>query len=603
MKTFLKPYRLSMGIAIVLMLFEVLVEVWHPILLGRIIDDGILAGDMQAILLWGGIMIAVSLLGFACGIANTFFAAYTSHGFSADLRQTLFRNMQFAPLFQVRRFPNSVWSTRLSNDVNQVQTSVFFGLRMFLRAPLVVVASLGLAFMVDVELSLWLLATTPVVLLGLYIAIRKGFVLFGTAQQELERTNGSIRESLAGMQLIRSFAGEDSERKRFARANERLRARMGAALRLSEMTIPTALLFMNLAILAVIAAASGRIQSGELGIGAALAMVQYGVRIAGSFSYISLIITNMSRAKASWVRIKSLLAVEPTEASSMPGEDGFGVEKPGDAEGRIKAEEPGTAVSERTADSSEEPEQVELVFENVSFRYPDAERWAIRELSFRIEAGRMVAIMGATGAGKTAFIQLLPRVHEPSEGRILLDGQPLRDMELERLRARIAYVPQETVLFSGTIRDNLLWGKADATANELVAAAVSAQIHPTIMKLPLQYETEVEPGGRNLSGGQRQRIAIARALVRRAGLLLLDDSTSALDAATERALLQELRDRKATTLLITQKISAAREADLILLLENGRLAAQGSHEQLMRTSFPYRRIAASQEKEEVHRNA
>ena len=582
-----------MGIAIVLMLFEVLVEVWHPILLGRIIDDGIVEGDMKAILQWGGIMVGVSLLGFTCGIVNTFFAAYTSHGFSADLRQTLFRNMQFAPLFQVRRFPNSVWSTRLSNDVNQVQTSVFFGLRMFLRAPLVVVASLALAFMVDVALSLWLLASTPVVLLGLYIAIRKGFVRFGSAQHELERTNGTIRENLAGMALIRSFAGEERERERFAPVNDRLRARMGAALRLSETTIPTALLFMNLTILAVIAAASGRIQSGELGIGAALAMVQYGVRIAGSFSYISLIITSVSRAKASWTRIKPLLSVRPTEASSGDG--------PGTGASREGVGEEGGKGSDGPAET---PVGVELVFENVSFRYPDADRPAIRDLSFRNRAGQTEAIMGATGAGKTAFMQLLPRVHEPTEGRILMDGRPLRDMELERLRARIAYVPQETVLFSGTIRDNLLWGKADATAEELVAAAVAAQIHPTLMKLPMQYETEVEPGGRNLSGGQRQRLAIARALVRRSGLLLLDDSTSALDAATERALLRELRSRKATTLLITQKVSASREADLILLLDNGRLTAQGDHEKLMRSSSLYRRIAASQEKEEeVHRNA
>ncbi|THF77270.1 ABC transporter ATP-binding protein [Cohnella fermenti] len=577
----LRPYRLAMIIAVALMLFEVLVEVWHPILLGRIIDDGVIGGDRAAIAKWGGAMIGVSLLGFVCGIANTFFAAYASHGFSADLRERLFHKTQFASLFHVRRFSNSAWSTRLSNDVNQVQTSVFFGLRMFLRAPLVVAISLALAFTVDAKLSVWMMGATPLVLLGLYVSIRRGFVLFGSAQRELERTNGVVRDNLIGMPLIRAFARDDSETERFAQVNESLRKRMGSALRLSEMTIPSALLFMNLMIVAIVASAGGRIQSGDLGIGAALAMVQYGVRISGSFTYISLIITNVSRARASWSRIRALLAVEPSEAESL-----------GKAEGRRPFEGP---------EDSGRP--LDIFFDKVSFRYPDAEEPALAELSFRIEAGQTVAIMGATGAGKTAFMQLLPRVHEPSAGTIVVGGRPLGAWPLAQLRARIAYVPQQSVLFSGTIRDNLQWGKADATTDELVAAAAAAQIHQPIMRMPQQYETMLEAGGRNLSGGQRQRLAIARALVRNSGLLLLDDSTSALDAETERELLRELRARKATTLLITQKVSAARATDRILLLEGGRLAAQGTHEELYRTSELYRRIVASQNREEATLNA
>jgi ATP-binding cassette subfamily B multidrug efflux pump len=567
MKVLLKPYKTSMAIALILMLFEVLVEVWHPILLAKLIDDGILAGDLNTVLFWGGVMIAVALVGFVSGITNTFYASYTSHGFSSDLREKLFHRAQFSPLFDLRRFSTSAWSTRLSNDVSQVQAGVFFSLRMFLRAPLVILASLVLAFMMDAKLALLLVIVTPVVLLSLYFAIRVGFRLFGSAQDSLERTNGIVRENLIGMRLIRSLVREGKEQERFEKTNEELSKRTTAALRLSEMTIPSALLIMNLTIVAIIAIASSKIGSNELKIGAALAIVQYAIRIAGSFSYISLIITNLSRAKASWSRLTELMKVDPAEYQKQ-----------------------GSAQLNGLKETS-------IRFNQVYFQYPDADTTVLHDLNFQVEEGEMVVIIGATGAGKTSLIQLLPRMHEPLSGTIHMDGIDTRFISLERLRKYMAYVPQESVLFSGTIRENLLWGKADASPEELVEAAQIAQIHQTIMSFPEQYETIVEPNGVNLSGGQRQRIAIARALLRQAKLLLLDDSTSALDMATERELLRALRTRQCTTVLISQKMTTAKEADRILLLDHGQLVAQGNHEQLIVQSELYRRIANSQQRE------
>ncbi|WP_426455182.1 ABC transporter ATP-binding protein [Paenibacillus sp. S-38] len=562
-----------MAAASILMLVELVVELWHPLLLARMIDEGIVPHDFGQVLKWGGLMIGLALLGFISGLINTFYAADASQGFAHDIRQAMFRRLQTVSYAAFGRFPASTLITRLTSDVTQTQLAVFLGLRVFLRSPLVMIGALVLAVSVDAKLALLLLVVTPLLIFLLGLAMKRGFLLFRAVQERLDRMNGTLLENLKGIRLIRAFVRGEHERGRFAAANSDLAGKTTAALRLSETMIPCVLLVMNLSVLVLLWLGSGEIGRGTVNVGEVVAVVNYATRITGAFGIISMMITSLSRARAAVTRMEEVLRTEEgTEAAADTGAD---------REGRLETVTAGT-----------------VEFDGVTFRYPDTASPVLESLSFRVGAGQLAVILGATGSGKTSLLQLIPRLYEAEGGRIRIDGEDLRRYEPESLRRAIGYVPQEALLFGGSVKENLRWGREEATPEELEEAARRAQIQDTIHDMPEGYDTVIGQKGSTLSGGQKQRLSIARALLRRPKLLLLDDCTSALDARTEARLLGELRSMSCTILLVTQKITAAQQADTILLLEDGKLLAQGSHQELLQSSGLYRSIVQSQAREE-----
>lgn len=568
--SYLKPYRIAVFIALFLMLLELTVELASPLILARIIDDGVVAGDLNVILFWGAILMGSSLIAFFAGVVNSFFAAHAGQSTGLDLRSSMYRRIQLSSFEKLEKFSTSSLIMRLTNDVTQIQNTVFMGLRIMMRAPLLIIGGIALSFFVNVQLALVFAVVIPLLVLTITILMRKGAVSFGWVQRKLDQVNHSMRENLLAIKLIKAFVRRGHEAKQFVTKNEQLKDQTMRALRLMEVTQPILLLLMNASIIAVLWFGSVQLGTGGAQVGEIVAIVNYATRITGALTVLSMIIMVVSRAKASAERIEEVL----TECS-------------GDEEQAIQKGEKSYV------------QKGDLTFEHVSFAYPESNRNAIHDLSFHVSAYQTVAVIGATGSGKSSLFQLIPRLYETTDGHISIDGTNINELDLRTLRNTIGYVSQQTMLFSGTIRENISWGKPDATLEEIIQATEAAQIHQTISNLPDGYDTRIGQRGVNLSGGQKQRIAIARALLRKPAILLLDDSTSALDNKTEAAFFKALKQYPCTTILITQKLSTAMAADSILLLEHGELVDEGRHEQLLATSSFYQELYYSQYRKEA----
>ncbi|MFS0761978.1 ABC transporter ATP-binding protein [Peribacillus phoenicis] len=568
LSSFLKPYWLLIILALSLMIVELGVELLQPLFIAKIIDDGILQKDLSVVIKWGSVMVGLSVFSFLGGIVNSFTASHVSQSFGHDIRKSLFGKIQAFSFANLNNIPTSSLITRMTNDVTQLQNTVFMGLRIMARAPLIVIGGAIMAIAVDLKLSLVLVISIPVLVFFLRWVMKRAAKLFKLVQKKLDNVNGVMRENLIGMRLIKAFLRKEHEIGRFDDANEELKRKTVSSLRLIETTMPVLMLVMNVAILIILWLGSEFITTGDIQVGEVVAIVNYATRIAASLSVFSWLIMVISRAKASAERVTEIFE------TPIDIDEGKAVSKSGAVNGGG------------------------IKFLDVSFRYPGTETPILKNLTFSIDPGESLAIIGATGSGKTSLFQLIPRLYEVESGSIQIDGQDLKDIPLNSLRNRIGYVPQEALLFSGTIKNNVAWGKEGASMEEIMAAAMHAQVHETVMKLPKQYETQLGQKGVNLSGGQKQRLSIARALVRKPKILLLDDSTSALDLKTESKLLAALKGYTCTTLIITQKISTAMEADKILLLESGQVLALGKHQDLMQTSDLYRKIVHSQFGEE-----
>jgi ATP-binding cassette, subfamily B, multidrug efflux pump len=562
--SFLKPYRWAMGIAWTLMLVELAVELLNPLFMAKIIDQGIMKEDLDVVLLWGGIMVGMSFLSFISGVTNSFFAAHTSQGFGFDVRESLYKKIQSFSFASFNKLPTSSLITRMTNDVRQLQNTIFMSLRIMLRAPLLVIGATIMALIVDVKLALVLVIVIPFLWMFLLWVLKRGWSLFEKVQKRLDRVNEVMKENLSGIRLIKAYTRGDYEEKRFHGANEDLKNKTVGALRFMEVIMPLLMLVMNLAILIVLWFGSIEVNTGGAEVGEVVAIVTYATRISSVFSIFSFIITSFSRARASADRVEEVLN---TEVDLRDGDE---------------------------ADLGNIVTRGEITFDRVSFRYPETRGRVLQDISFQVKAGETVSVLGATGSGKSTLFQLIPRLYDTTEGEIKIDGHSLRSLTLENLRKGIGYVPQEAVLFSGSVRENLLWGKEKASEEDIIQAAKDAQIHDTIEDLKDGYDTTLGQKGVNLSGGQKQRLSIARALIRRPKILLLDDSTSALDLKTEAKLLEAIKKYECTTIIITQKISTAMESDTILLLEDGVMIGNGSHETLLNESPLYQRIYQSQ---------
>ncbi|WP_420768998.1 ABC transporter ATP-binding protein [Parageobacillus thermoglucosidasius] len=561
--SYLKSYRKWMIAAWLLMFIELIVELWQPLLMEKIIDNGVMAKNFSVVWTWGAVMLGTSLLAFASGIANSFAAAYVGQEYGFLLRKRLFEKIQSFSFADFERFPTASLITRMTNDVTQIQNMVFMSLRIALRAPLLVLFGVVMSFAVHVQLALVCAVTVPLLVAFLLWMMTKAAASFSIVQQALDRVNRVMRENLAGMRLIKAWMRGTYEQKRFMKENEALMERTISALRLVETITPALLLMMNVAVIIILFIGRVDVQSGSATAGQVVAIVNYTTRITAALSMFTFITMAFSRAKASAERVADVLRVN------------------------VDVEDAQQAIDKVSG-------QGEVRFEHVSFRYPNSRALVLKDISFVVHPHETVAILGATGSGKSSLLQLIPRLYDPVAGRVMIDGVDVRHIKQEQLRAFIRFVPQEVLLFSGTIAENIRFGNEHASMEEIIQAAKHAQIHDTIMKFPDGYDTVIGQRGVNLSGGQKQRLSIARALVGMPKILLLDDSTSALDLKTEAKLLRALKAYTCTTLIVTQKIQTAMEADTIFLLDDGKLLAKGSHDELLEKSEIYRKIVESQ---------
>ncbi|KAA8747585.1 ABC transporter ATP-binding protein [Paenibacillus sp. UASWS1643] len=583
----LKKYRVAAIAALVMMLIELTVELAQPYLISKIIDNGIQQGDLSVVWLWGGVLVGSAVVAFAAGIASSFFASHASLGFGYDLREKLYEKVQTFSYAVFNRFATSSLITRLTGDVTQVQDTVFMSLRFMTRVPLVVIGSMIMAVIVNPRLGLLLVVMVPVLLIVVVWMIKKAALLFRNVQRRLDAVNGVIQENLTGIRLIRVFVRMGHEIERFAGFSDKLMKGTISALRLTETTMPFMLLMMNVCIIAVLWFGRVDIASGNATVGEVVAVINYLLRTIGAMSALSWILVTFSRASASAQRLNEVFNTEDTSETEQTKSLSTCAPSAGSMTSSHLPQSVYPAKKQRAVQGAVE-------FRSVGFSYPNSEITVLDNITFTAKAGERIAIMGATGSGKSSLVQLIPRLYTEDQGKVRIDGADASELDLSMLRGAIGYVPQEVVLFTGSIRENIAWGQEDATLKEIVEAAKRAQIHETIEKLPNGYDTLLGQRGVNLSGGQKQRLSIARALVRRPRILILDDSTSALDVATEGRLLDALEELSCTTFIITQKISSTTSADLILLLDDGQLIGQGKHEDLMESSELYRRIHESQ---------
>lgn len=567
--SYAKPYKWPIFIALFLMLTELSVELIQPLLIAKIIDEGILAEDVTVIWTWGSVMMGLAFVAFFSGVINSYFAAHAAQSFAFDLRQALFRQVQAFSMATFLRFPTAGLITRLTSDVTMVQNVLFMGLRIMMRAPLLVLGSLVMAFVVNVKLAFYLVIGAPILLIFLFIMARKGVGYFSNVQRRLDRVNRVIQENLQAVRLIKAYLRGMYEASRFSRVADKLRHDTVKAMRMMELILPVLLFVMNVSLMAVLWFGAVEIGNGEAQVGELVAIVNYAMRMTGAFSMFAFIIVAFSRAKASAERMEEVLVanddleVNRSESSGLSQLEG------------------------------------ELRFEHVSFTYPGKPEPILDNISFHVAPGEKLAIMGATGSGKSTLLNLIPRIFEATEGKIFVGGTEVNEWSLKDLRDTIGLVPQQSILFTGSILDNLSWGDTEAAPDELEEAAKKAQIHESIDLFPQKYGTRVGQKGVNLSGGQKQRLSIARALVRKPSILILDDSTSALDVKTEMALWEALEKEAATMLVVTQKVQTAQGADRILLLDEGKVVGYGTHADLMLQSQLYQKIAQSQAEEEV----
>lgn len=568
--SYARPYKIPIIIALCLTFLELSVELIQPLLIAKIIDDGITAHDSSVVITWGSIMMGLAVLAFVSGIVNSYFSAHVAQSFAYDVRSATFRHLQKMTLATFLTFQSSSLITRLTNDVTIIQNFLFMSLRIMTRAPLVVIGSLIMAFFVNVQLALLLLVTAPFLAIFLWVMVKQGVSIFASVQRRLDRVNRMAQENLRAMRLVKAYLRHAFETSRFNRVAEALQKDTVRALRTMELILPVLLFFMNASLMAVLWFGAKQIQTSSIQVGELVAVLNYGLRMTGAFSMFSFLIMIFSRAKASSERIEEVLVVESLED----------VQK----------------------ERGDLPHWERLRFHDVSFSYKGSDRQALRNINFELKRGETLAIMGATGSGKSTLVQLIPRLFTPTSGEIVLGEQPLQRWSLSQLRELIGYVPQQSLLFTGTIADNLRWGAPDATDDELIEATTSAQIHDAIQAFPNGYDTVIGQKGVNLSGGQKQRISIARALIRKPELLILDDSTSALDIQTEQRFLNALQTLDVTTIIITQKVMTAERADAILLLEDGQVVDYGTSEQLAKRSKLYQRLIASQKESEGNEN-
>lgn len=565
----MKPYRLAVVLVLLFTFFQALSELYLPTLMADIVDYGIVKGDIPYIWRVGGLMLAVAAGGMLCTIVASYLASKSASGFGRILRGRVFSHVEHFSLQEFDRIGTASLITRTTNDINQVQQVTIMILRMLALAPMMAIGGILMAASRDPGLTVVLAGILPVLGLAIFIIAKKGIPYFKIIQKKIDALSRVTREGLTGIRVIRSFNRTEYEKERFDRANEDLTQTSIKVNKIMGAMMPVMMLIMNFASLAIVWFGGIRIEGGHMQVGDLMAFLQYAMMIMFSLIMVSVMFVMIPRAQASAARINEVLNMKPEIV------DPYESAAPSRERGRLS-------------------------FENVTFYYPGAEEPAVSGITFDAGPGEITAVIGGTGSGKSTLASLIPRFYDVSSGRIVIDGTDIRQLKQEDLRSKIGFVPQKALLFTGTIADNIRYGKEDASDEEIRHAAQVAQADGFISAMEGGYDAEISQGGGNVSGGQKQRLSIARALLRRPEIYVFDDSFSALDFKTDAKLRAALREEttESTVLIVAQRVSTVMDADRIIVLEEGKVAGIGTHEELMENSTVYREIVASQLTEE-----
>ncbi|MTK13466.1 MAG: ABC transporter ATP-binding protein [Clostridiaceae bacterium] len=566
---FLKPYAMVVTGILVLLFFQSIAELYLPTLMSDIVNTGIVKGDTNYILRIGGFMLVVAAVSGFCTILASFLSSKVATKFGRDIRKKVFSRVESFSLNEFDKVGTASLITRTTNDIMQVQQVTILILRMMISAPLMCIGGIIMAVSKDAELSLILVVVIPVLAGIIALVATKGVPLFKAMQVKLDKLNLVVRENLIGMRVVRAFNRIDDEKIRFTEANSDLTNTAIKVNKIMAVLMPAMIIMMNLTSVAIVWFGGIRIDSGKMQVGDMMAFIQYAMQIMFSLIMVSMMFVMIPRAEASAVRINEVLDMKPE-------------------------------INDPTEPKNTEKERGYIEFKDVTFSYPGAEQPAISNISFSAKPGEITAIIGGTGSGKSTLISLVPRFYDIDSGSILVDGMDIREMSQENLRKKIGFVPQKAVLFTGTISDNIRYGKEDANDMEIKHASEIAQASEFVSNMKEGYDSMIAQGGSNVSGGQKQRLAIARALVRRPEIFIFDDSFSALDFKTDAklraALKSEIKD--STAIIVAQRVSTVIDADRIIVLDEGRIAGIGTHKTLLNDCEIYREIVSSQLSEE-----
>ncbi|MFT4072768.1 MAG: ABC transporter ATP-binding protein [Dysgonamonadaceae bacterium] len=564
----LKTYKKGLILCPLLVLIFVVCETLQPTLMARVVDEGIMQKKLEVVTSVGVKMLLISVVGFLASMANIFFSSQVGIGFSTDLRRKLFSKIQEFSFFEIDTFNSSSLITRLTSDISRLQTLVLMSLRLLLRAPMMIILALFFVIRVSPGLS-WIVGVSiPILALSLYLILTKGFPLFVIVQEKVDKINAVVRENLINIRVVKSFVREDFEKKKFHRSSEELQ---DAAIKASNMAVsifPMMQLVMNISVALILWFGGNKVIHGDLKVGQLISVVNYLTQILISLMILSIVFVMSVRASASSKRIKEVLDTEPDLKNSAIGLQNIYKLTYG-----------------------------EIEMQNVCFRYPGSENDILKSLSFHVKTGELIAVVGATGSGKSTMLQLIPRLYDTTVGNVFIDGENVRDFNLDELHSKIGMVLQKNELFAGTIEENLRWGNPNASDQEIRWAAQMAEASEFVESFTDGYKSLLGRGGINVSGGQKQRLCIARALLLHPRILILDDSTSAVDTKTERSIMTNIRQvmKDTTVLMVTQRVSNMHAADRIIVLDDGTIESIGTHDELMQRSPIYQEIYFSQQ--------
>ena len=573
---YLKNYKKQLFLGPLFKLTEAVFELIVPVVTAMIIDNGVLKNDAGYVWKMGGILLLLGVVGLICALICQYSASIASQGFGTVLREDLYKHINSFSHKEIDKFGTPSLITRITNDVNQLQFAVAMLIRLVIRAPFLAVGAVVMAMMIDIKLSVIFLVVTPIIAVILYVIMSKSVPYFKVAQKKLDRISGISREGLSGVRVIRAFSKQETEEARFLKASTEqadISIRVG---KLSALLNPLTYAVMNIGIVAIVWFGGFRVESGGMTTGEVTAFVNYMTQTYLALVVVANLVVTFTKAAASAARVNEVLQTETT----------------------IKDPQ----IDEHITLDEREKNGPKIFFDNVSFSYvgKDSDKYALKDLTVSVKKGETVGVIGGTGSGKSTFVNLIPRFYDISKGKIIIDGKDVRDYTIKALRSKIGVVPQGSVLFSGTVESNLKWGNPDASYEDMVKALKTAQAYDFVEKLPDGIKTKVTQGGKNFSGGQRQRLTIARALVRNPEILILDDSSSALDFATDARLRKAIKNdiKETTVFIVSQRASSIKYSDKIIVFDHGEAVGIGSHEELIKSCAVYREICLSQLSEE-----